>query len=491
MIRDDMHLSRLILVALCLLPTASFAQDAAPKRPNVLMLCADDLNNHLGCYGHPLVKSPNLDRLASRGVRFDRAYCQFPLCSPSRVSLMTGLRPDTTKIYDLQTDFRKKTLPDVVTLAQMFKNNGYFSARVGKIYHYGVPGQIGTDGLDDPPSWDVHVNPRGRDKAEENLLTRPQGKRALGAALAWLAADGTDEEQTDGIAATEAIKLLDRHKDKPFFLAVGFFRPHCPYIAPKKYFDLYPLEKIALPQDPADDLKDVPPIAPWTKPPNWNLKQDDLRRAVQAYYASVSFMDAQVGRVLDALDRLGLADNTIVLFWSDHGYLLGEHGQWMKQSLFEESARVPLIVAAPSMRNSAGKASARVVELLDLYPTLADLAGVNPPHPMHGQSLRPLLADPAAKWDKPALTQTTRMQNKQRIFGYSLRTERYRYTEWGESGQAGIELYDHELDPREHTNFADSKDHAQIRADLARQLKEVITNGTSTRFPSSPAPLKS
>jgi iduronate 2-sulfatase len=477
MILDDMRTARLIFAAILLLPITAVAQDAAPKKLNVLMLCADDLNNALGCYGHPLVKSPNLDRLALRGVRFDRAYCQFPLCSPSRVSLMTGLRPDTTKIYNLQTDFRKKTLPDVVTLSQMFRNNGYFAARVGKIYHYGVPGQIGTDGLDDPLSWDVHVNPKGRDKAEENLLSRPQGKRALGAALAWLATDGTDEEQTDGIGATEAIKLLEQNKDKPFFLAVGFFRPHCPYIAPKKYFDLYPPEKISLPVDPKDDLADVPAIAPWTKPPNWNLKEDDLRRATQAYFATITFMDAQVGRVLDALDRLGLADKTIVLFWSDHGYLLGEHGQWMKQSLFEESARVPLIISAPAFKSSAGKGSPRVVELLDLYPTLADLAGLKPPHAMHGESLVPLLKDPAGKWDKPALTQTTRTQNKKQIQGYSLRTERYRYTEWGENGQAGVELYDHETDPREHTNLANSSAHAGIRATLAQQIKAVIANG--------------
>jgi uncharacterized sulfatase len=467
------------LVAILCHPT--LAQDAPGRKLNVLMIAADDLNNDIGCYGHPLVKTPNLDRLAARGVRFDRAYCQYPLCSPSRVSLMTGLRPDTTHVYNLKTDFRKETLPDVVTLSQLFRNNGYFAARVGKIYHYGVPAQIGTAGLDDPQSWDLTVNPKGRDRAEEHLLTNLTPKRGLGSALCWLAAEGTDEEQTDGMVAAEAIKLLEQNKDKPFFLGVGFYRPHTPYIAPKKYFDMYPLEKISLPKDPENDLADVPVIAPFTKPPHWGVTDEgELRKAIQAYYASITFMDAQVGRVMDALDRLGLADNTVVLFWSDHGYLLGQHGQWMKQSLFEQSARVPLIVAAPGMKASAGKASPRIVELLDLYPTLADLAGLKPPQNLHGRSLRPLLRDPASRWDKPALTQTNRGQKRQ-IAGYSIRTERYRYTEWDEDGKAGVELYDHETDPREHTNLASSKEHAQVREELKKLLKSTRESGMPAR----------
>ncbi len=455
----------------CLLTSPAFSQPGpAPQRYNVLFIASDDLNADLGCYGHPVVRSPNLDRLAARGVRFDRAYCQFPLCSPSRVSLMTGYRPDTTKIFDLQADFRK-TIPDALTLAQLYRRNGYHVSRIGKIYHYGVPGQIGTNGLDDPASWDKVTNPKGRDKAEENLLTRATKNRQLGSSLAWLAADGTDEEQTDGIAATEAIKQLEENKDRPFFLAVGFYRPHCPYIAPKKYFDLYPREKLSIPHDLADS--NYPLAALFTRPLNWNVPEDQLIEAKRAYYASISFMDAQVGRILDALDRLKLADKTIVVFWSDHGYLLGEHGQWMKMMLFEGSARVPLIISVPGAK-AAGQSSPRTVELLDLYPTLADLCHLDAPKDLHGKSLRPLLDDPAATWTKPAYTQLLRAgnpnQNVPKIVGRSVRTERYRYTEWND-GKSGVELYDEQSDPNEYHNLAHHPDQAEVVAELKRLLK--------------------
>jgi iduronate 2-sulfatase len=483
----------LVLSLCCSLPASpptGSAQTKPARRMNVLFIASDDLNNDLGGYGHPLVKSPNLDRLARRGMRFDRAYTQYPLCSPSRSSLMTGLRPDTIKVYDLVTHFRAN-VPNVVTLPQMFRNNGYFAARVGKIYHYGVPGQIGTSGLDDPPSWDKFVNPRGRDKDEEALARNLTPQRPLGSALGILAADGADEEQTDGKVATEVIKLMEESKDKPFFIAAGFYRPHCPFVAPKKYFDLYPLDKIVLPKEPPDHLRNVPEAAFWTRPAYWGLDEQQRREAIQAYYASITFMDAQVGRLLDALERLKLADNTIIVFWSDHGYMLTEHGQWMKQNLWEESARVPLIIAAPKAK-AKGRATTRTVELLDLYPTLAELCGLAPPAGLEGRSLRPLLDNAKAQWNKPAYTQVdrggaqfggplppnaaaaatpqaARASQQPRYMGRSVRTEKWRYTEWDE-GRKGVELYDHASDPREYRNLANDPAYAKTIEELKRLL---------------------
>jgi len=366
----------------CLLPLLVLVGPAAAKQDkpklNVLFIAVDDMNNDLGCYGHPLVQSPHIDRLAKRGVKFDRAYCQFPLCSPSRSSLMTGLRPSETRVYNLTYHFRNG-LPDVVTLPQLFKNHGYASTRIGKMYHYGNPGDIGTSGLDDPPSWTRFFNPAGRDKTTlETDIINYTPKRGLGAAMCFLNdKEGRDEDHTDGKVATEAIKQLENRGEQPFFLAVGFYKPHCPFIAPKKYFDLYPMEKIQVPDVTADSVKSVPKPAlastsPW---PAFGVTTDQARECKQAYYAAISFVDAQIGRVLDAMGRLKLWDNTVVVFWSDHGYHLGEHGLWMKQSLFEGSARVPMIIAAPGARGG-GKVSLRTVELLDLYPTLADLAGL-------------------------------------------------------------------------------------------------------------------
>ena len=343
-------------------------------------------------------------------------------------------------------------------------------ARVGKIFHYGVPGQIGTNGLDDPRSWDQVVNPRGRDKDEEDQVINYTPKRGLGSAMAFYMADGTDEEQTDGKGATEAIRLLEAHRDEPFFLGVGFYRPHTPYVAPKRYFDMYPLDAIRLPYNPPDDHDDIPEPAAEIRPLNYGLSDEQCRECKRAYFASISFMDAQVGRVLDALDRLKLADHTIVVLWGDHGYLLGEHGQWMKQSLFEESARVPLIIAAPAAKAN-GQGCGRIVETIDIYPTLTDLCGIAAPANLPGASLRPLLDNPQAAWNRPAFTQVQRKN----FPGRSVRTERWRYTEW-DHGRRGVELYDHDHDPREFKNLATDPQHASVVAEMRGLLEKAFAD---------------
>jgi len=473
-----MRKSLSVLVAALVMLAAGMpaAAQTSARRPNVLLIMSDDLNNNLGTYGHPLVKTPNIDRLAQRGVRFDRAYNQFPLCNPSRASLLTGLRPDTIRIYELVTQFRQNR-PTAVALPQLFKNNGYVAARVGKIYHYGVPGQIGTPGLDDPPSWDVTVNPHGVDKdVEEPLLTNYTPGRTqagnLGSALAFHASTARDEDHTDGKVASETIALLEANKDRPFFIAAGFYRPHCPYIAPQKYFDMYSLDKIKVPQVSPQQLAQYPDPAFFTRPPNWGLTEQQEREVIRAYYASISFMDANVGRLLDALDRLKLTDNTIVVFMSDHGYNLGEHGQWMKQMLFEESARGPLLLAGPGVR-AKGKGSPRTVEYLDLFPTIAELAGLTPPGDLEGRSLVPLLKDPMAAWNRPALTQVRRGTAADGFFmGYSIRTERWRYSEW-QDGTRGTELYDEKNDPGEMHNLAKDPKYTSTVTEMKALLRST------------------
>ena len=454
------------------------ALSVAQEKKNVLFIVSDDLNTSIGCYGHPYAKTPHIDALAARGVRFHNAYCQFPLCSPSRSSFLTGRRPDITGVktnpgmstagkYGGSPHFREK-IPDTVTMPQLFIQNGYAVARVGKLYHYNVPNGIGTDGLDDKASWQKVINPKGRDKSDEDkIFSLTKGQ--FGGTLSWLAADGTDEEQTDGIGATEAIRMLGEMKGKPFFLAVGLYRPHTPYVAPKKYFDLYPIEKITLPEVPANHKNGVPNAAFLSFKKDEEQLTDDLRKkATQAYLASISFMDAQVGRIVRELDRLGLADNTVVAFTSDHGYHMGEHGLWQKRSIFEESSRVPLIIAPPKAKN-AGSHSTRTVEMLDIYPTLANLCDLKYPNYLDGKTLKPLLENPKASWDRPAITQTM----FQKIQGYSLRTERYRYTEWNE-GAEGLQLYDHSNDPKEMKNLANDPSHKATLAELAKQLRSRL-----------------
>ncbi|NOX98943.1 MAG: sulfatase, partial [Verrucomicrobia bacterium] len=419
-----------LVLSLALVAFGMVGASIAADKPNVLFLICDDLNNDLACYGDQQVKSPNIDRLAKRGVRFERAYCQYSLCGPSRASFMTGLYPDQNLVRRNGIYIREH-VPTVKTIPQMFRDDGYFASRIGKIFHYNVPKHIGTGGHDDPYSWSQTFNPRGRDVDDEELIfsLRPG---SFGGTLSWLAAEGTDEQQTDGIAAKEAVKQLNRFAktQKPFYLAVGLFRPHTPFVAPKKYFDMYPLDKIIVPAVPEGYLDTLPVSARKTirrKKNQLDLPDELARKAIQAYHASITFADAQVGLVLDALDKTGLAENTVVVFTSDHGYHMGEHGHWQKTTLFENAARVPLIMAGPGIPvDSVGKSTKALAEMVDFYPTLAEWCGLKAPGYVSGVSLMPVLKNPATT--KPPRTSAF----TQYADGYSLRTDRYRYTEWGE-----------------------------------------------------------
>lgn len=464
----------------------------AKDTKNVLFLIADDLNTDLGCYD-PAFQTPNIDRLAAKGVLFERAYCQNPLCNPSRASLFTGRRSGTTKVYENRTHFRD-TLPDTVTLPQLFRENGYFTARVGKIFHRDSEDILnGTAGKDDPKAWDLALNPRPKALGEE------ESKQIGGATpgklhamlISWLATKEEDPDRedclADGLVAEEAINILGRQTAaKPFFLAVGLFRPHTPYVAPKEYFDLYPLEKISLPPVPSDHIAAGPPLAffsltRYKDAEHAQMTDDYKRQAIQAYHASTSFMDRQVGRILEALEKSGLADNTIVVFTSDHGYHLGEHGLWHKRSLFERGARVPLIIDAPGAKGN-GHAAGAVVESVDLYPTLADLCGLKAPSYLAGTSLVPVLNDPKATVKECAVTE---VENGGKI-GCSLRTPQYRYTEW-DGGKEGTQLYDQEKDPQEFDNLAANPAFAGVIKDCKAMLAKVLAKPQEAPDSSKPS----
>ncbi|MCP5114511.1 MAG: sulfatase, partial [bacterium] len=429
-----MSTSRRSILKLMAAGGAAPALSSANRKPNVLFVSVDDLNTDLGCYGHSLVRSPHIDRLARRGVRFERAYAQYPVCNPSRTSFLSGRYPEQAGVLDNRTDPRVN-LGDVQFLPEYFRRHGYFTAQIGKIFHRGRPS---------PRDFAVSLNPRGTPLArrgEGRNLT--DGRHGF---FHWIAAEGADEDHSDGQVAAETIRLLEEKRDEPFFLGVGLHKPHDPYVAPKRYFEPYPLERIPPVGGPADDAADVPEAA--YPPTNHGLGPREAIEYRRAYYACVTFMDAQLGKMLDALERLGLAGNTMVVFFSDHGIHLGEHGWWNKVTLFERSARVPLIIAGPGAAGG-GRICRRTVELLDLYPTLAEAAGLPMPDGLEGKSLLPLLSDPAAEWDKPAYTVVRRGEK----LGRTVRTERFRYTEWDE-GRLGGELYDHNVDPNEYRNLS-------------------------------------
>ncbi|MCS7469709.1 sulfatase-like hydrolase/transferase [Stieleria sp. ICT_E10.1] len=469
-----MLLSLTVRFAACCL--ALMAASAGAERPNVLFIAIDDLRVQLGCYGQAAVKSPNIDRLASGGMVFEHAYCQQTVCNPSRASLLTGMRPDTLRVWDLPTHFRQN-IPDAVTLPQWFKSNGYHTQCVGKIFHNWRQ----DEWKGDLRSWSVpsvlHYNSHSNDKPRVDGTVPPNlasGKNGIECR------DVPDDAYFDGRVAETAVESLRKlnRRDDPFFLAVGFWKPHTPFNAPKKYWDLYGRNEVPLPSD-VQPPKDVPEIALTSARYTGGPKSEELREMHHGHLAAISYLDAQVGRVLDELDALQLRDNTIIVLWSDHGLHLGEHGLTRKTTAFELDARVPLIIDAPAHK-AVGRTEA-LVELLDLYPTLTELCALQTPSDVEGVSLVPLLDDPSASVHEVALTQTPRpnyLRGKlPEVMGYSIRTKPFRYTEWRDFKTEQVlarELYDHRKDSHETVNVVDHDAYQNAVADLAEKLAEKL-----------------
>lgn len=445
--------------------SATFA--AAAERPNVLFIVIDDLRTELGCYGVEEVSSPHIDRLADKGLLFQRAYVQYPVCNPSRSSFLSGLRPMETGIVTNAVPFRK-ALPDLVTLPQAFRDEGWFTAGIGKIFHLGLDRHAKQALFRDPASWD-HFHDRLTDAPA--IGRTGEGRNLTDGRLPWCewrAAEGGDAVQPDWLNTTEALKVLEERADKPFFIALGLHKPHDPFIAPKEWFDHYPEGETKLADEPADRSPRVPLAIPNDRD-FAGFTDKERREFKRAYQACVSFADAQVGRMLDALDRLELWEDTIVVLVGDHGYHLGEHDWWNKVTVFELGSRAPMMVWAPGAAGMGHETSA-IVEFIDLYPTLLDLASLEPPHKLSGISLRPILEDPSRAAKDAAYTQVNRGQG----IGRSVRTDRWRYTEWGPDGEKGIELYRHPEDPGEYHNLAEDESLAETRAELQKTLHAVL-----------------
>ena len=473
---------RLALVSLFFSLLSSSAAEPT-RRPNVLFIIVDDLTTTLGCYGDKVARTPNMDALAARGVRFERAYTQFALCNPSRCSFLTGCYPERTQVYDLVTSLRAG-LPEVITLPQAFKNAGYMSGRIGKVFHVADPKTKLDTELAAPLNLD-NVSLRETKLAQESEgdlsdPVRTKGRKDATYNKPFGPSDHPDKDFTDYAIANRAINSLEAWKDKPFFLAVGLIRPHTPFVAPKAFFNAIDRSQIVLPpffQESGEDMKLTPAAA--LRPNNnlFALKQADKKEAVDArlaYEASASWADSQVGRVLAKLKELHLEENTIVVLTGDHGYQLGEHGLWAKQTLFEGSCHVPLIVAAPGIKPAVCKG---LVEQVDIYPTLTGLAGLATPTSVQGSTLQPLLADPTGK-GKPVVF-STMMSTHTKFMGHSVSTDRFRYIEWDE-GRGGHQLYDHESDPDEIHNLADKPNQAdrlkRMQTRLAAHLKSVTAD---------------
>lgn len=454
------------------------AVSVSAERPNVLFIAADDLRCDLGCYGHSLAKTPHLDKLAGRGIRFDRAYCAQALCNPARSSLMTGRRPNTLQQYNLAKHFRDQ-IPDVVTLPQFFKQQGYFTQNVGKIFH-----NWRTEIKGDPVSWSVpavmHFDSHRNDVAKVKGELPPDFAKAIRCECR----DVPDDAYFDGRITDLAVDALrERSEDsQPFFLAVGFWKPHLPFNAPKKYWDLYDRNDMVEPECP-DWPRGTPRIA-WHNSQELvgkrnpaKLSDEDARELRHGYLAGISYMDAQVGRLLDELDRLGLTEKTLIVFWSDHGFQLGDHTLWCKTSNFELDARVPMIITPP--KGAAVKDTTAIVELLDLYPTIVDLCGFEVPDGQEGVSLKPLLDGTKDSVKTAALTQHPRPAyygDAMQAMGHSIRTTRFRYTEWrarADNSLLGAELYDHNIDAAESVNLADDPKYSEFLPSLRSTLQQI------------------
>ncbi len=474
-------------------PSSSTAAQTHPTgKPNVLFIAVDDLRPELGCYGSRTVLSPNIDRLAQQGLVFTRAYCQQAVCNPSRASLLTGLRPDSIRVWDLETHFRKQR-PNIVTLPQHFKNHGYQTVGLGKIFH---------DTLPDPTSWSrpEPENPVSYHYLSPETRARQWNRAAnagrLGRSQSWIYAflrgpatecmKAEDNQYRDGSMTDAALKIMHELKDQgPFFLAVGFYKPHLPFVAPKKYWDLYEREKLPLaannflPQDAPlfainslQELMCYEDFVSSPRPTEGPLSEQQARLLKHGYYACVSYIDAQIGRLLDAVEEWDLRDNTIIVLWGDHGWKLGEHNSWGKRTNYEVDTLSPLIISTPGARGN-GRTTSSLVEFVDIYPTLCELADLPLPKGLEGFSLVPLLNDPDRYWKHAVFSQFQRGFTG-RYMGRSVRTPRYRYVEWRDwidRRLIAVELYDHDTDPQENINIAHRPANEELTKTLTWQLR--------------------
>ncbi|MCL5269632.1 MAG: sulfatase [bacterium] len=474
------------------LPAAPWAAEpigaggASPRRPNVLFIAVDDLRPQLGCYGRKQIVSPNINRLAAEGLLFERTYCQQAICMASRASLMSGYRPDKGGIFNCGPLY--ECVPGALSLNRHFLANGYETASIGKVYHHRSDETVGwSRGAYHPMGqWVGRGYLAGESIAEVKAYARAHPKETrTGMGPAFEGPDVADNAYADGMHADRAVALLGELKDRPFFLAVGFLKPHLPFCAPKKYWDLYAEDKIDLADNPFVP-KGAPKIAltDWGElrgyagmPAKGDMPDDLARKLIHGYYACVSYTDAQIGRLLDELDRLGLRDNTIVVLWGDHGWKLGEHTMWCKHTNYELDTHAPLIISAPGAK-ARGRSTRALTEFVDIYPTLCDLCGLERPAHLEGASMAPLFDDPDRPWKRAAFSQYPRG----RIMGYTMRTDRFRYTEWRNmqtGATVATELYDHASDPAENTNVA----HDPARAGDVAARKEMLRAGYKAARP--------